>query len=280
MNRPISISLLILLILTGCQNNSKSSTNPTSSTSIDKINRNIILDKKTNLMWLDTSNRDNLTMTFPQAYRYCKNLTINKYANWRVPTIEELYTIVDYNSSNPALKSEFKHISPNGYWSANSYQLDNNLIIGMNFNDGSDGVSRKTNLQHTICVRGDFSTNHSFSKENDIVLDTKTNIEWQDNNDTKNKFLTYEEANSYCKNLILSNKNNWRIPTLKELHSIVDRGNFMPSINQSFSNTNSRFYWTSTLYKDDNKKVWTILFTDGNDYQKIKDKKAYIRCVR
>jgi len=61
----------------------------------------IITDTKTGLMWQkETAPR---TYTWQEAVEYCKNLTLAGYDDWRLPTIEELFSIVDYERFRPAI---------------------------------------------------------------------------------------------------------------------------------------------------------------------------------
>jgi len=53
---------------------------------------------------------------------------------------------------------------------------------------------------------------------NDSVIDTKTNLEWFDSN----KDMNQSAAVDYCKELELNNKNDWYLPTIKELFTIYD----------------------------------------------------------
>jgi len=258
------------------------SSHPTPSpTPTPQVTTDIVLDNKTNLMWIDDTDTNSDTKIFSQAQNYCTNLSIDEYSDWRVPSLRELFTIVDLEKYNPAIDDKFKYTAPFGYWSSDSYSLDNALVMGINFYDGSDGLSDKITPRYIRCVRGESLPTTSFTRgDNDIVIESTKNLEWQDSSELKDSFLTYTEAISYCNSLTLSNYDNWRVPTIKELRSIVDRSRINPAINQAFLNSVNSFFWSSTLYQVDTKKVWSIFFADGNDYQLLKKDKAYIRCVR
>jgi hypothetical protein len=153
--------------------------------------------------------------------------------------------------------------------------------MGVNFYDGSDGISNKTNQNYIRCVRGDFLDDISFSRsENETVVDNTNSLEWQDNADIKNQSFTYSEAFSYCNALSLAGTNNWRLPTINELRSIVDLDRSSPAIDINFNNSVNGFFWSTTSYAPDTEKVWSVFFTDGNDYQQSKTNKAYTRCVK
>ncbi len=132
------------------------------------------------------------------------------------------------------------------------------------------------------------------SKE--IVTDNVTGLQWQDNSETKTiakPWITqanysagkYDDtsgdtAATYCANLTLGGYNDWRLPTRKELISIVDYGRDTPSLDPEFLNVASHAYWSSTTYAGGSRNAWLVFFYGG--YQDYYGKSAsfYVRCVR
>ncbi|MCP4296723.1 MAG: DUF1566 domain-containing protein, partial [Proteobacteria bacterium] len=104
-----------------------------------------------------------------------------------------------------------------------------------------------------------------------------TGLMWQQTTTLAN----WEDALSYCENLSLANSNNWRLPSLNELQTIVDYGSYSPSIDTSyFPDTNSSYYWSSTTYPPNPTVAWTTIFADGIVEGALKSSSYYIRCVR
>ncbi len=115
----------------------------------------------------------------------------------------------------------------------------------------------------------------------EIVIDTKANLMWQDNNETigvPNK-KNWETALDYCKNLTLATYNDWRLPNFNELNRLADK-NYSPTINPVFENIITAFYWTSTTDAEDNNKAWHIFFNNATDNVHTKDIRNFVRCVR
>ena len=54
------------------------------------------------------------------------------------------------------------------------------------------------------------------------VEDYDTGLVWQDNYDSKTITRDWQGAKDYCQGLTLAGSSNWRLPTIKELQSIVD----------------------------------------------------------
>jgi hypothetical protein len=112
----------------------------------------------------------------------------------------------------------------------------------------------------------------------DTVYDTKTKLTWQ--REFPGEGFTWSEARSYCVNLDLQGT-GWRLPSMKELQTIVDDKTTMPSIDgAAFPNTPWGFFWTSSSYVDDPSLAWFVEFESGRTYYDPKDAAWNLRCVR
>jgi formylglycine-generating enzyme required for sulfatase activity len=80
--------------------------------------------------------------------------------------------------------------------------------------------------------------------DNGTVTDTYTSLMWQQDGPTTKK--NWEQALAYCEGLTLGGYTDWRLPTPKELHSLVDYSHYnqgFPTINNdNFPSTVSYFY--------------------------------------
>ena len=63
---------------------------------------NVILDNLTGLNWARNANLAGL-MTWSNAVAYCDGLTYGGYSDWRLPTVRELQSMVDYGRAEPAV---------------------------------------------------------------------------------------------------------------------------------------------------------------------------------
>lgn len=113
------------------------------------------------------------------------------------------------------------------------------------------------------------------------VIDKNTNLEWQDNADTKNITRNWIDAKNYCENLVIEGKNDWRLPNIKELQSIIDIKRFRPAIKDNFKNVKPAIYWSSSVVVDNsNRFAWCVFISDGGTNDHKKSSSAYVRCVR
>ena len=128
--------------------------------------------------------------------------------------------------------------------------------------------------------------NAEFIRDNelDIVLDTSTNLLWEDGADNKKSFST---ALLYCQTKSIEHFiDKWRLPNYNELLSIVKFDNKNAKIDSAFNNTkvDGISYWTSTLSKtyydlNNTQRAWNINFASGYDNVDPITNSLYTRCV-
>lgn len=120
--------------------------------------------------------------------------------------------------------------------------------------------------------------------------DNVTGLMWEVKTTTapRSKDLTYTwaDANAYVATINaanLCNGNDWRLPTVKELESIVDfsSDNLVARIDKTyFPNTSPENTWTSNKVANYPSYVWTVYFAEGNTNFKTTDNKYAVRLVR
>ena len=119
-----------------------------------------------------------------------------------------------------------------------------------------------------------------FVKKGDTVVDSASGLMWQDSSVVESREVLYGEANTNCKRLSLAGHDDWRLPTVHELQSIVDLTRYDPAIQRGFHFVASESYWSSTLYADDKVRAWNIDFKSGSTQNSRHSYDFYVRCVR
>jgi hypothetical protein len=116
--------------------------------------------------------------------------------------------------------------------------------------------------------------------KNGTVTDTTTGLMWQQAETGTKK--TWKEAIDYCKALGLAGHNDWRLPDLNELESIVDTHYHDPCIDRTkFPGAMSSGYWSSNTNAINPDYAWNVYFNHCivcNGYKLHKF--YYMRAVR
>jgi len=148
----------------------------------------------------------------------------------------------------------------------------------------ADGPVLKTG-QTAVYQTGDDGTYQtgiarSYTRDdvNGIVTDNATGLQWQD--DGSPQGTTWDAAVLSCDTLVLGGLDDWRLPSIKELRTLVDRGRANPSIDPAFHSVASSSYWSSTTAAGDPSYAWVVYFSSGNDLWHVTSLSNYVRCVR
>ena len=119
-----------------------------------------------------------------------------------------------------------------------------------------------------------------FVKKGDVVHDSVSGLMWQDNSVVESREVLHGEAITHCTKLSLAGHDDWRLPTVHELQSIVDLTRYNPAIQRGFHYVASESYWSSTPYADDKVRAWNVDFKSGSTQNSRHSYDFYVRCVR
>lgn len=126
--------------------------------------------------------------------------------------------------------------------------------------------------------------------KNGTITDNYTGLVWKkcvqgfSGNDCKTGSPSYRDwgkSRAECDNLVFAGKSDWRLPTLKELESIVDSSVYSPAINKNFFvKTPDGPYWTATSPASFSGSKFIVIFAEGSVYFNDANNFAATRCVR
>ena len=211
------------------------------------------------------------------------------HPDWRLPTIKELHSIVDYGSG-PVINTGYfpwtvtKAVS--NYWSSTTSADNTYYAWGVYFYNGSIGIlddgCSKSDGHYVRAVRGgqSGSFDHLVINGDGTVTDTASGLMWQQATESGNNWA---DAVSYCEDLSLAGYTDWRLPNANELPSIVEyRRSVGPVINTSaFPDAVSSYYWSSTTSAGNTNDAWRVNFGEGHEGADGKNDRAdYVRAVR
>jgi formylglycine-generating enzyme required for sulfatase activity len=120
------------------------------------------------------------------------------------------------------------------------------------------------------------------AKQNSLTWkDPKTGLEWQCESPGE---MTWYEAHEYAASLSLGGKNDWRIPTLVELESLLDRTKARPEgrppMREEVPFRDELSYWSSTTFERDTRNAWILMFDGAYLLSYYKSNLYRVRCVR
>ena len=238
-----------------------------------------VTDNNTGLMWQKED--DGLTYNWykasgtydatynPSSQDVCGALNLGSYSDWRLPSREELITIVDYGIPyylGPTIDTTyFPNTSPGEYWSSTtsaSNPIDAWLV---DFEGGVVWGIHKGYLSPNVrCVRGEQLIFGNFTdNSNGTVTDNKTGLMWQQG---EGGSTTWDSALSYCEGLSLGGHSDWRVPDIKELASISDDTRRNPAIDTAyftyFPEPPTTYYWSSTTCAGSPNGKWIVDFSN------------------
>jgi hypothetical protein len=222
------------------------------------------------------------------------------YHDWQLPTIKQLYSLIDFRGLDPSgytgtgVSGLVPYIDTNyfdfgygdtgaseriidaQYWSSTEYvsttMNGDPTAFGVNFADGrikgyptapiGPPGNQFTMTAYVVLVRSNstYGVNDFVDNRDGTVTDLATGLMWQqdDSGTTQN----WARALAYAEALDLAGHRDWRLPTAKELQSIVDYTRSpdttsSAAIDPVFTSsaiidaggrTNYPFYWTSTTH--------------------------------
>ncbi|HLA34982.1 MAG TPA: DUF1566 domain-containing protein [Rhodocyclaceae bacterium] len=92
------------------------------------------------------------------------------------------------------------------------------------------------------------------------------------------KKYTYDEAMALAGKVRFTGRNNWRLPNIRELQTLVDRSVVNPAIDKmAFPSTPSKFFWSGTPDMD---FAWYVDFSSGLAYYGHRSYDYSVRLVR
>lgn len=250
-------------------------------------NDGTITDNVTGLMWQRV---DGGEMTLENAKKYADTLSLGLYTDWRLPTPLEAYTLMNHNNNNPALDRDFFPNSGAQYWWTSATQFNDpgkcwvtNAGGGIGNHSISETISAGgSKFFHIRAVR-DINAPQSISEQyginGEVVTDQITSLMWVTVPATILK--SWDEALRFAESFEAEGFSDWRLPNIKELHSLTDvtRGN--PSVNfDYFPEIITAKYWSSTSLSNQAGLAWHLDTRFGITTYTDKNQKLNIVLVR
>ena len=282
----------------------------------NELDKGVWTDPKTGLMWarISIGQRwkngqcvgDAKSLKWEDAQEECQNFRLAGFNDWRLPTIGELKTLMienkaGYNCPQNILFQPRKDIWGH-YWSGSPTVNYYDYVWSVSFNSGGSGNYYKDYDYHVRVVRsGQFITHQAISNptqsDNELDKGVWTNpntclmwarisigqqwINGQCVGDAQE--LNWENAKKECQNFRLAGFNDWQLPTIDELKTLLPQGKsgyYCPKdvLFQPMKN-DWGFYWSDS-YAYSGYDAWLVGFDSGYSYSGHKSFSYYARAVR
>ncbi len=117
----------------------------------ERLPSGAVVDRKSQILWEPFDpKRDRIKKSLEEAREYCENLKLFGL-EWRLPDLEELFGIVNYNYTKPSVnKKIFGHMHHKYYLSDDEFGEDQVYVVG--FAIGSVATAPKSERYHFRCV--------------------------------------------------------------------------------------------------------------------------------
>lgn len=126
---------------------------------------------------------------------------------------------------------------------------------------------------------------------NGTITDIGTNLMWQKcqlgtegencQNDNPSIRFNWQEALEVASMNSFAGYDDWRLPNVKELRSIVEQRCFNPAINSIyFPNTFGSNFMSASPDDNSESYVWRVSFFDGTSGRNFRYSTSYVRLVR
>jgi hypothetical protein len=242
-----------------------------------------VSDTVTGLMWVQARGQK---MSWADAMAGAKACRVGGYDDWRVPTIKELYSLIQFTGEcmgetglKPFLDTNYfqfvygdrtrgERMIDCQDWSATEYvgttMNGNATVFGVNFADGRikgypkfDPRTRSPHPLFVRYVRGNpaYGRNDFAANADGTVSDHATGLMWAKADSGRG--MNWQQALAWVQELNVTNylgHNDWRLPNAKELQSIVDYSRIPASAPvfdiSRLPDGEYPFYWSSTTHLD------------------------------
>jgi hypothetical protein len=224
-----------------------------------------VRDLNTGITWERTPSSGQ--RSWQGAVNYCERLQFSGHDDWRLPSLKELLSIEDFSDGWPYLNTDIFSFGRAAitkdlqYWSNNFYKVGTThngapSAFGLNYatghikaypSSGGGGMGGPNSGKRVRCVYGHPYGENQFTDNGDgTISDRATGLMWMKVDSGKG--LEWRDALSYAENLEFAGHDDWKLPNVKELQSIVDYSGVYPAINQAFFDISDKdsYFWTST----------------------------------
>jgi formylglycine-generating enzyme required for sulfatase activity len=107
--------------------------------------------------------------------------------------------------------------------------------------------------------------------------DPVTGLEWQCESAGR---MSWHAAQEYARSLRLEGRTDWRLPTVRELETLLDRRQYRPEMRTEIPFRDRLSYWSSTTFGPHRNNAWIVMFDGAYVLSYYKTNLYHVRCLR
>lgn len=215
----------------------------------------LVRDAVTGLVW-ERRGRSERT-SWVEAKSRCAALELGRRDDFRLPARVELVTILDFGEL-PVVARVFEDTAPDYHWTSSPPSFVEGAAYSVYFGAGETTIADASPGSAVFrCVAGEVNAveGAQFELEQQHVTDRATGLVWER---TSPAPASWGAARRRCL------ERGSRLPSIRELQSIVDERRHSPAIDrEAFPDAEPADYWSDTLRGG---VPWTVDFSDGKTY--------------
>ncbi|THB77012.1 MAG: DUF1566 domain-containing protein [Desulfobulbaceae bacterium] len=251
------------------------------------LDNNLVLDQLTQLVWPKDANIADNILNWHEGLEWICELNGKEFFgrdDWRMPNRRELRSLIDHSCKNPALPKGhvFENVNLGWYWTSTTSTVNNRYAWYLHTEGGRMFYGNKSEFYWVWPVAGEnktlprTGTNVTYDDNGKVctsvcngqdgdllsgivwptprfemtiygVLDNLTGLVWCQETFINDNPVSWDKAiemiDCYCRD----RGQQYRLPTINELESLVDASQHFPALpaNHPFSNPREA-YWSST----------------------------------
>lgn len=236
-----------------------------------------VRDLVTGLLWQRSP--DLRSFDWWASHEYCEALSLGGREDWSLPSRLELVSLLDVGRAGPSIDLASFPDAPTDFFWTSSPAMFSSLAFGVRFDQGFVYDHDPRVSGRVRCVAdGKQPPSPRYVSLTSTVRDQATGLIWQKGVQSARTWL---DALAGCDQLALAGATDWRLPTLKELLTLVDEYALNPSTDVgAFPATPPEWLWTSTPGFAPSNYAQTVSFTDGFCTPAATQQLYVSRCVR
>jgi hypothetical protein len=233
-----------------------------------------VRDDITGLVWEKSGTSP---LSWAEAQAHCAGLG----EGFHLPSRVELASIVDYGRADAALGEDVFLVPMSMtdlYWTASSPpKVGAAWAVG--FREGDVTLLDRGLVARARCVFGAIAAPcFSEGDSRQTVLDARTGLVWQ--KEASASAATWLDALAHCESLALGGAEDWRLPSIKELASLVSGDGEGSALVPAFFPGSMARIWSSTPSVLSPDAAWYLDGISGSVAHQGTAMTARVRCVR